>query len=124
MSDRRGFFLGAIYGLWGLITAAIVLPASAYLMLPLQERARTATGWKWATSSQLRVREPEEVVFRRKRVDGWKVVSEKTSTWLVRLSDKEVVAYTPQCTHLGCAYPLGSGDQRLRLPVPHIGVLD
>jgi menaquinol-cytochrome c reductase iron-sulfur subunit len=32
------------------------------------------------------------------------VTSEKATAWLVKLSDKEVVAYTPQCTHLGCAY--------------------
>jgi menaquinol-cytochrome c reductase iron-sulfur subunit len=45
-----------------------------------------------------------EMVFRQNRVDGWKIQSEKTSAWVVKLADSEVVAYGPQCTHLGCAY--------------------
>jgi menaquinol-cytochrome c reductase iron-sulfur subunit len=102
-SDRRAFFLSAIYGVWGLITAAIAVPASAYLLLP--PRTRKGNDWvEVGDLSQLKLKEPEEVVFRRSRVDGWKVVSEKTSTWLVKLADNDVVAYTPQCTHLGCAY--------------------
>jgi menaquinol-cytochrome c reductase iron-sulfur subunit len=101
--DRRGFFVAAIYGLWGLITAAIAIPAGVYLLFP--PRAKKAGEWVETTDlSQLKVKEPEEVVFRRNRVDGWKVVSEKTTTWLVKMSDQDVIAYAPQCTHLGCAY--------------------
>jgi menaquinol-cytochrome c reductase iron-sulfur subunit len=47
---------------------------------------------------------PTEVVFRRNRVDGWRVTSEKSTAWVVKLSDQDVVAYVPQCTHLGCVY--------------------
>lgn len=47
---------------------------------------------------------PEEVLFPRSRVDGWKVTVEKTRAWLVRKADGRVVAFAPQCTHLGCAY--------------------
>ena len=102
-ADRRTFFLSAIYGLWGLIGAALAIPASAYLLFP--PRARKAAEWVAAADlAKLKVKEPEEVVFRRTRIDGWKVTSEKASTWLVRMSESEVVAFAPQCTHLGCAY--------------------
>ena len=57
-----------------------------------------------ADITQLPPRQPEEVVFHRTRVDGWKVVNEKTTAWVVKLDDQNVVAYTPSCTHLGCAY--------------------
>lgn len=101
--DRRSFFVSAIYGLWGLIAAAIALPASAYLLFP--PRAKNSAEWaETADLAGLKLKEPEEVVFRRSRVDGWKVVSEKATTWLVRVSENEVVAFAPQCTHLGCAY--------------------
>ena len=56
---------------------------------------------------QLPEKGPEEVVFRRNRKDGWKVTSEKTAAWVSRSSDREVIAFAPMCTHLGCAYPLG-----------------
>lgn len=101
--DRRSFFVSAIYGLWGLIAAAVALPASAYLLFP--PRARNTGEWaETADLARLKTNEPEEVTFRRNRVDGWKVVSEKATTWLVKVSDNEVVALAPQCTHLGCAY--------------------
>lgn len=114
-SDRRTFFLSVIYSLWGLITAAIAIPASVYLLFP--PNARKRGDWvEVGDLTQLRLREPEEVVFRRNRVDGWKVISEKTSTWLVKLSDNEVVAYAPQCTHLGCAYHWESGSKDFVCP--------
>jgi menaquinol-cytochrome c reductase iron-sulfur subunit len=47
---------------------------------------------------------PVEMVFRRNRVDGWKVLSEKGTAWVVKHSDNSVTAFGPQCTHLGCAY--------------------
>jgi len=49
-------------------------------------------------------RKPEEVVFRRSRVDGWRVLNEKTTAWVVRTDQNNVIAYAPSCTHLGCAY--------------------
>jgi menaquinol-cytochrome c reductase iron-sulfur subunit len=44
------------------------------------------------------------MVFRQNRVDGWKILSEKSTAWVVKISDSQVVAFGPQCTHLGCAY--------------------
>ncbi len=57
-----------------------------------------------ADLSLLKPRVPEEVSFQRIRKDGWKLITEKSTAWVVKLSDSEVVAYSPQCTHLGCAY--------------------
>jgi menaquinol-cytochrome c reductase iron-sulfur subunit len=100
---RRGFYVRAIYALSGLITAALALPAVAYLMAP--PRSRKNDGWmEAADAGSLPLNSPEEVIFRRNRVDGWKVVSEKTSAWVVKTGENQVVAFAPQCTHLGCAY--------------------
>jgi menaquinol-cytochrome c reductase iron-sulfur subunit len=101
--NRRAFFLSAIYGLWGLITAAIAIPAAAYLLLP--PKARKGDEWIAAADlNQLQPGSPEEVVFRRNRVDGWKITSEKATAWVVKTADNQAVAFAPQCTHLGCAY--------------------
>ncbi len=51
----------------------------------------------------LKVRTPNELVFRKNRVDGWKVTSEKSSAWVVKKAENEIVAFAPQCPHLGCA---------------------
>ena len=57
-----------------------------------------------ADLSKLPIGTPEEVVFRRNRVDGWKVVSEKNTAWVLRKDENDVIAFAPGCTHLGCAY--------------------
>jgi Rieske Fe-S protein len=101
-SDRRTFFISVIYGLWTLIAAALALPAVVYLFLP--PKLRKEPEWVEAGDiSRLEPSVPLELVFRRNRRDGWKVISEKSTVWVVKLPDG-IVAYGPQCTHLACAY--------------------
>jgi len=102
-SSRRSFYLGAIYGLWGIISAALSLPAVMYLFFP--PKARQEDDWVDAGDiARLDQKTPMEVVFRRNRLDGWKLISEKSTAWVAKLANNQVVAYGPQCTHLGCAY--------------------
>lgn len=102
-TTRRGFYAAAIYGLWAIITVALGLPALMYLLVP--PRLRRQNDWVDAGDiSQLEPGNPVEMTFRRNRVDGWKLISEKSTAWVVKLSKDQVVAYAPQCTHLGCAY--------------------
>jgi menaquinol-cytochrome c reductase iron-sulfur subunit len=100
---RRGFYMVAIYGLWGIITAALGLPALIYLLVP--PRMRRQSDWVEAGDiSQLTPAMPVEMAFRRNRVDGWKVTSERSTAWVVKMPNNQVVAYSPSCTHLGCPY--------------------
>ena len=100
---RRRFYLTFIYGLWSLITAALAAPALLYLLLP--PRVRRQSEWVEAGDiTTLQPKTPVEMVFRKNRVDGWKISSEKQTAWVVKLSDQKIVAFGPQCTHLGCAY--------------------
>jgi menaquinol-cytochrome c reductase iron-sulfur subunit len=102
-ATRRRFYLGVIYSLWGIISAALALPAFVYLLFP--PRARHEDEWVEAGDiSKLDPKIPIEMVFRRNRVDGWKLISEKSTAWVAKLASGQVVAYGPQCTHLGCAY--------------------
>jgi menaquinol-cytochrome c reductase iron-sulfur subunit len=102
-SSRRNFFVIAIYGLWGAITAALGLPALAYLLIP--PKAKSNEEWVEAGDiGRLEPNIPVEMTFRRTRVDGWKVISEKGTAWVVKSAGDKVTAFGPQCTHLGCAY--------------------
>jgi quinol---cytochrome c reductase iron-sulfur subunit, bacillus type len=102
-ATRRRFYLTFIYGLWGAITAALSAPALFYLFLP--PKVRRESVWVEAGDiSGLSPKAPVEMVIRRNRIDGWKVSSEKQTAWVVKLTDQQVVAFGPQCTHLGCAY--------------------
>ena len=101
---RRSFYLAIIYGAWGLITAVLAIPAAVYLLLPPARKKRPS----WVDVGEISAIPsgvPTEISFQRKRVDGWKVVREKTTAWIVRKAEtNQVVAFDPQCTHLGCAY--------------------
>lgn len=101
--DRRRFHIATIGGLWAAIAAALGLPAATYVFVP--PKSRNSDEWiDVGDVAQLPTGRPEEVVFRKNRVDGWKVTSEKATAWVIRKSPQEIVAFSPQCTHLGCAY--------------------
>ena len=102
-SSRRSFFVGAIYAIWGTIGAALGLPAAGYLLLAPKTRAND--DWiEVGDAGSLQVEQPSVVAFRRSRTDGWKVVSEKGTAWLVKSRAGSITAFGPQCTHLGCAH--------------------
>jgi len=100
--NRRTFYLVFIYAVWALIGLVLGIPAAVYLLWP--PRPRKEQDWVEAgTLTQLKLGTPNEFVFRKNRVDGWKVTSEKSNAWVVKMAGDEVVAFSPQCPHLGCA---------------------
>ena len=113
--NRRGYLQTLIYGLWSIMAAALGAPAAAYLLAP--PRAHREAEWVEAAAlDQLEAGIPQEVVFRRTRADGWKIVSEKATAWVLKKPDSQVVAYAPQCTHLGCAYHWEEQKQQFLCP--------
>lgn len=113
--NRRGFHMAMIYGIWGVITSALTLPAAVYLLFP--PKVQKSGQWVDAADlTQIQPKVPEEVVFRRNRVDGWKVNSEKSTAWVVKVADNQAIAFAPQCTHLGCAYHWDEGNKNFLCP--------
>jgi menaquinol-cytochrome c reductase iron-sulfur subunit len=87
----------------GLISLALAAPAALYLLTPAKAKRREA----WAEAGdigKLANNSPVELVFRRRRFDGWREVVEKGTAWVVKRDDNRVVAFSPNCTHLGCIY--------------------
>ena len=89
--------------LGSLITGTLGASIGAYLFgTPRQENENS-----WADAgdiSDLRVGSPEQVSFASSRIDGWKVRNEKASAWVILGEEHSVKAFSPMCTHLGCAY--------------------
>lgn len=112
---RRTFYILLINGIMGLITAALAIPAAIYLLFPPKAR-KGATWVKTADLSTIQAGKPTEISFQRSRADGWQVVTEKTTAWVVKQANNEVVAFTPMCTHLGCAYHWDDGSNTFICP--------
>jgi menaquinol-cytochrome c reductase iron-sulfur subunit len=99
---RRTFIAGSIYTLTSLIGGAVAASVSPYLLGTPQSQG---DGWADAGDvSRLEPESPQELTFDRVRVDGWRVRNEKASAWVIVDHQQRVTAFTPLCTHLGCAY--------------------
>lgn len=102
-STRRAFHLAVVYVLGALIALALAIPTALYLLIPPRVRSRS----RWIDAgdiSQLTPGVPVELSFQANRLDGWRVLTEKKTAWVVKEADNKVVAFGPQCTHLACAY--------------------
>jgi menaquinol-cytochrome c reductase iron-sulfur subunit len=101
--NRRDFYIGTIYAIGAMISGALGVPALAYLFFP--PKVLQPDEWiEIGDATRLAPNAPTEMSFRRNRVDGWKVISEKSTAWVVKAADNRIAAFGPQCTHLGCAY--------------------
>jgi menaquinol-cytochrome c reductase iron-sulfur subunit len=103
VNGRRRFLVGTIYGLVSFIGAGFGIPAVLYLFL----RPKGQSPGNWVDAGELSSMEPgtpREITFRRNRVDGWKIRSEKQTAWVIKNPDGSLLALSPWCTHLGCAY--------------------
>src|SRR4051812_20626325 len=101
-STRRRFYEIVIGGVQAIIGVALAIPTIGYLLGPTTAR-KQEEGIPATDIASLPPKSPVEVSFRKSRVDGWKVINEKKTAWVVKMPDNSVVAYGPQCTHLGCA---------------------
>lgn len=99
---RRGFMTGAIYALASLMGGVFATSISTYL---LGNPQTDDSGWADAGDiSDLQPGAPQQVSFSRSREDGWRLQNEKASAWIVIDDRAHVTAFSPRCTHLGCAY--------------------
>jgi menaquinol-cytochrome c reductase iron-sulfur subunit len=100
---RRNFLVALIYTLAMTIFVAFGVPAFLYLFVPPRGRKRA----QWVDAGEIPEATsdvPQEMTFRRNRVDGWKIFSESASAWVIKKPDGSITAFSPWCTHLGCAY--------------------
>lgn len=108
-APRRGFVY-AIFAMTAAMGAALGIPSARYLLTP--PKTKKITDFiAIADIAPLSAAEPTEIVFERRRIDGWKVSQERTSAWVVKKEDGSVVAFAPLCTHLGCAYHWEADDR-------------
>ena len=100
---RRGFLAAGIYGFLSVIAGSFGITSAAYLLRTPKQKQGSA----WADAgdvSALKTGIPQKVTFERIRTDGWKISNQKDNAWIIRNADGTVTAFSPLCTHLGCAY--------------------
>src|SRR5690349_4973223 len=94
-TTRRGFYSIVINGLGALMAAVVAVPAAFYLLIK-PKGAGEGEMLEIADLSRISEKRPEEIVYTRTRIDGWRQVKEKTTAWVVKTSGGEAIAFSPQ----------------------------
>jgi menaquinol-cytochrome c reductase iron-sulfur subunit len=101
-TSRRGLIMGAIYSIPFLIGGTLTASIGNYLF---GKYKTSGNGWADAGDvADMPAGSPHLVRFERAVVDGWKVRNEQSSAWIILDEQHRVTAFSPLCTHLGCAY--------------------
>ena len=100
--ERRSFLGGANCALSSVIGGTLAAFSGKYLLGTPHEKQGT---WVDAGEiSDLQAGSPHEITFERSRTDGWETHNERATAWVVLNNENGVTAFSPLCTHLGCAY--------------------
>ena len=101
-TSRRALILGAIYSIPLLIGGTLAASIGNYLF---GKQRTQGNGWADAGDvADVQGGIPRQVRFERAVIDGWKIRDEQSSAWVILDEQRRVTAFSPLCTHLGCAY--------------------
>jgi menaquinol-cytochrome c reductase iron-sulfur subunit len=100
-TNRRDFILkiSSVFGSIGVILMAI--PVVGVIIEPLLRKNSDT----WRTVGKLqdfKVGDTVLVSFLNSDPEPWSGVTARTASWLRRVSDDEFIAFSVNCTHLGC----------------------
>jgi quinol---cytochrome c reductase iron-sulfur subunit, bacillus type len=99
--SRYSFILKLIWTAAGLITLILSVPVIAAMVEPLLRKRQEV--WRSVGNvNDFKIGETILVSFMNASALPWAPMSEKTASWLRRVSSNEFVAYTINCAHLGC----------------------
>ncbi len=119
---RRNFMIRTIVGIFVFIGAALAAALGGFGIIPAIKK-RTP-GWSDAgTVGDLPLDQPQERRFSEVVKSGWQSEKEERSVWIYKKPDGTVVAYSPNCPHLGCGYRWIAAHRRFECPC-HGSVFD
>ena len=98
---RRGFLIKLSLGLSALAAIVAGVPVLSALLAPLLEK----TPKLWRNVGKLadfKVGETKLVTFQNADAEKWAGITSQSAAWLRRDSDKKLIAFSVNCTHLGC----------------------
>ncbi len=126
--SRRDFFRYASLAIGALIASVVAIPGVAYVVSPLRRRSKEGGFDTLTLLSQLEEGVPRAFAIIEKRTDAWVNYPREPvgSVWLIRQpkgSKPEVLAFSTECPHLGCAVSL-SGDRKSFLCPCHTSAFD
>ncbi|SDY87715.1 menaquinol-cytochrome c reductase iron-sulfur subunit [Evansella caseinilytica] len=98
--SRRQFLTYSLVGVGGFMAASAISPMVRFALDPALEAGGESDYVAVTTVDQLS-EEPQRFDFQVEVVDAWYTSNQPRSAWIYKEGD-EIIALSPQCTHLGC----------------------
>jgi menaquinol-cytochrome c reductase iron-sulfur subunit len=119
-TTRRKFLINSLLGIGGILGALVSIPVIGSLLEPVLRKTKPV--WRSVgKTSNFKIGETKLVQFTNADPQPWAGATSQTASWLRRVSDDEFVAFSVNCTHLGCPVRW-EGDAQLFLCPCHGGV--
>jgi menaquinol-cytochrome c reductase iron-sulfur subunit len=99
--SRRAFFTKLCIGLSGVCAVILGAPLVGFILAPLFRK----TPQRWITlgkTSDFEIGKTVNVTFTDPSPLPWAGITAKSAAWLRRASQTEFIAFSVNCTHLGC----------------------
>jgi menaquinol-cytochrome c reductase iron-sulfur subunit len=121
--SRRTFLSVAIWAIGGLISAALGIPAIAYIIGPALKRSTTQEWILLGSTVKVELGTPTLFKAKIERKTGWIVNEEEISAYALTDNGRDFVALSNICTHLGCRVRWVADQSKFFCPC-HNGVYD
>lgn len=121
--SRRTFLSIATWAIGGLISAALGIPAIAYIIGPALKRSTTQEWILLGSTVKVELGTPTLFKAKIERKTGWIVNEEEISAYALTDNGRDFVALSNICTHLGCRVRWVADQNKFFCPC-HNGVYD
>lgn len=128
MEDRKGFtrrdtLKMGIWSIGGFISAALGLPALAYVVGPALKREDESAWLKLGSASKVELGLPMLFKARIIRKAGWISTDEQIAVYVLTENGRDYIAMSNICTHLGCRVRWIPNNEQFYSPC-HNGIFD
>ena len=100
--SRRNFMAIATWAIGGLISAGMGIPAIAYIIGPAIRREDTQNWIRIGSTSKVELGIPTLFKTKIERRTGWIVNEEEISIYIFTENNRDYIAMSSICSHLGC----------------------
>lgn len=100
--NRREFLGIATFGIGGLISLLMGIPAVAYVLGPVLRKTETETWIRLGAISKVELGVPTLFKTKIEKQTGWIITEKELSVYILTDNGRDFAAISNLCTHLGC----------------------